>query len=247
MTPRQQRHLLMILLAAGLLIILIITAIALTRARRDIQIATPAEELVSPQGFTFFDLHRATVLNRDLRRKLSQTLGSDAIAHATPIDLTIVDREFFKTHLPDLDDIHQHLNPPLGERREHDTTRLTYHRAQTRQMPFRFIELVFSNRTGRPLYFSIHPSADFGDSIATLTAKYGPPRIVQTAGRAEPVRIWKNDGDILVATVYRRRSGRLSQEMRIYFVDNLRQYLENEVRKRQKEAASTGDPGRRAF
>lgn len=247
MTPRQQRYLLMILLAAGLLIILMTTFFALTRTQRDIQIATPAEETSPPNGFTFFDLHRATVLNRDLRRNLSQTLGSDAIAHATPIDLTMIDREFFKTHLPVLDGIHQRLNPPLAGRREHDTTRLTYHRAQTRQMPFRFIELVFSNRTGRPLYFTIHPSADFGDSIATLTSKYGPPRVVETGERSAPVYIWKQGRDILVATVYRRRSGRLSQEMRIYFVDNLEQYLENEALKRQQEAASTSNPGRRAF
>ncbi len=247
MTPQQQRYLLMSLLATGLLIIIILTFIALTRTQRDIQIASPAEETSSSSGFTFFDLHRTTVLNRDLRRNLSQTLGSDAIAHATPIDLTIIDRGFLKTHLPVLDDINQRLNPPLGERREHDTARLTYHRAQTRQMPFRFIELVFSNRTGRPLYFTIHPSVDFGDSIATLTSKYGPPRIVETAGQSEPVYIWKQGGDILVATVYRRRSGRLSQEMRIYFVDNLKQYLENEALKRQEESASNRNPGRRAF
>lgn len=247
MTPSQQRNLIIVLLAAGSLIVIIFSVIALTRSQRDIQIAAPADKTLPAGGFTFFDVDRATVLNPALRRSLSNLLGSDAIAHATPIDLTVVNRQFFQNHLPILASLNQRLNPAMGGRREHDTTRLTYHRAARNNMPFRYIELVFSNRTGLPLFFVINPTADFADSITTLTAKYGSPRVVQTENIATPVRIWEQDGDILVATTFPRRSGRLSQELRIYFVNSLKQLVESEDHALRQQDNTTRKAGERAF
>ena len=247
MTPTRQRHLLFALLAAGLLLVIIATIIALTRSQRDIQIAAPADPSLSPSGFTFFDVDRATVLDRSLRKKLADTLGSDAIAHATPIDLTIVGPHFLRDHLPVLDTLNQRLNPAMGGRREHDTTRLTYHRAERHNMPFRYIELVFSNRNGRPLYFIINPTEDFADSIATLASKYGPPRIIPTENGDAPVRIWEQAGDILVGTSFTRRNGRLAQELRIYFVDNLNQLVASEDQALKQQESNTRKAGERAF
>ena len=247
MTPSQQRNLIIVLLATGSLIVVIFSVIALTRSQRDIQIAAPADETLPAGGFTFFDVDRATVLNPALRRSLSNLLGSDAIAHATPIDLTVVDRQFFQTHLPTLASLNQRLNPAMGGRREHDTTRLTYHRAERNEMPFRYIELVFSNHTGRPLYFIINPTADFADSIATLTSKYGSPREIQTENIASPVRIWEQDGDVLVATTFPRRSGRFSQELRIYFVNSLKQLVESEDQALRQQDNTNRKAGERAF
>ena len=247
MTPSQQRNLIIVLLTAGSLIVVIFTAIALTRSQRDIQIAAPADSALSSGGFTFFDLDRTTVLSRGIRKALSEMLGSDAIAHATPIDLTVVNQRFLETHLAVLDTLNKRLNPAMGGRREHDTTRLTYHRAEQHQMPFRYIELVFSNITGQPLYFTINPTDDFADSIATLASKYGPPRIVQAENMDSPVRIWEQDGDILVATTFPRRNGRLSQELRIYFVDNLEQLVESEDQALRRQDRNTRQAGERAF
>jgi hypothetical protein len=248
MTPSQQRNLLLALLAAGVLIVVTASLIALTRSRRDIEIAAPADTApASSGGFTFFDVRRTTVLDRDLRDRLSEALGSDAIAHATPIDLTIVDQAFMQAHLPEVYRLNQRLNPPLGERREHPTTRLTYLRAESRAMPFRSIELVFSNLNGRPLYFIIAPSEDFSDTIATLTAKYGPPHEIEAADRAAPVRIWEREGDYLVATRFRRRNGRPSQDLRIYFMENLRQLADSEAQARREQDRNTRKAGERAF
>ena len=247
MTPSQQRNLIIALLAVGSLIVVIFTVIALTRSQRDIRIAAPAEGALPSGGFTFFDLNRTTVLNRELRQTLSNMLGSDAIAQATPIDLTVVNQEFLQTHLPVLDTLNQSLNPAMGERREHDTIRLTYHRAEQHKMPFRYVELVFSNITGQPLYFIINPTDDFADSIATLTAKYGPPRIMQTEKKDASVRLWEQDGDILVATTFPRRNGRMSQELRIYFVANLKQLVESEVQALRRQDSTTRQAGERAF
>ena len=248
MTPSQQRNLIFALLAAGSLIVVIIAVIALTSSQRDIQIAAPAADgALSPGGFTFFDLDRTTVLNRGLRKTLSQMLGSDAIAHATPIDLTVVNQRFLQTHLAILDTLNQRLNPAMGGRREHDTTRLTYHRAEQHEMPFRTIELVFSNITGQPLYFIINPTDDFADSIATLTSKYGPPRNVKAEHMNSPVRIWERDSDILVATTFPRRNGRMSQELRIYFVESLKQLVAGENQALRQQDRSTRKAGERAF
>ena len=247
MTPSQQRNLVIVLLAVGSLIVVLFTVIALTRSQRDIRIAAPADGASPSGGFTFFDLNRATVLTRELRKTLSQMLGSDAIAHATPLDLSVVDQGFLQTHLPVLDALNKRLNPATGERREHDTTRLTYRRAEQHQMPFRYITLFFSNITGQPLYFIINPTDDFADSIATLVSKYGPPRIVKTEKMDTPVRLWEQDGDILVATTIPRRNGRMSQELRIYFVANLKQLVDSEDRTLRRQDSSTRQAGERAF
>ena len=114
-------------------------------------------------------------------------------------------------------------------------------------MPFRQIELVFSNKTGRPLYFIIKPTEDFSDSIATLTSKYGAPREVAAEDRALPVRIWERGGDYLVATSFRRRNGRLSQDLRIYFMDSLKQLTASEEQARRSQDRSTRKAGERAF
>jgi len=248
MTPSQQRYLILGILAAGVLILATVVVIALTRSQRDIPHAQPAE--VSPataEGFTFFDVHRTTVLTRSLRRSLSQTLGADAIAHTNPIDLTVVNPDFFRSYLSELHQLNQRLNPPLGERREHDTTRLTYHRAQRQNMPFRYVELVFSNRSGLPLYFTINPSEDFAASIAALKSKHGEPRTVTLDTQTAPVLIWEQEGDILVASTFPRKSGRTSQELRIYFVNNLKQFVESEAQARARQDSGTREAVKRAF
>ena len=247
MTPTQQRNLLLMLLAAGVLIVVTASIIALTRSRRDIDIAAPADTAPAADGFTFFDVNRTTVLDRDLRDRLSEVLGSDAIAHATPIDLTIVGPAFMQTHLPEVHRLNQRLNPPLGERREHPTTRLTYLRAESHAIPFRSIELLFSNRDGRPLYFIITPTEDFADSMTTLTARYGPPREVEADDRSTPVHIWEREGDYLVATRFRRRNGRLSQDLRIYFMDNLKHLADIEEQARRQQDRNTRKAGEGAF
>jgi hypothetical protein len=247
MTPKQQRNLLFALLAAGALIVITTSIIALTRSRRDMQIDAPAPNKAHPGGFSFFNVDRSTVLTGDLREKLAETLGSDAIAHATPIDLTVVNPAFLKTVLPELDRLNQQLNPPLGERREHPTTRLTYLRAERHAMPFRYIELVFSRLTGLPLYFIIKPTEEMKDSIETLTSKYGPPQQIQTDDLAEPVRIWKQKGDYLVATRFRRRNGRLVQELRIYFVSNLHRLVETEEQARRRQDRRSRRAGESVF
>ncbi len=247
MTPVQQRNLILALAAVGFLIVVIATGIALTRSQRDIQITAPAETTSSPTGFSFFELDQTTVLTRDLRKSLAQLLGSDAIAHATPIDLTVINRQFTQTHLPVLDELNRRLNPPMGERKEHDTTRLTYHRAQRHDMPFRYIELVFSNTTGRPLYFVINPSENFENNIATLKAKHGAPRMVSTSAQAPPVHIWEREGGILVATAFPRRSGRQSQELHIFFIENLKEFVKSEHRSLSEKKGNTRNAGRRAF
>jgi hypothetical protein len=247
MTPSQQRNLLMTLLALGAVIVIVASVIALTRTQRDIRVAAPANGTPASGGFSFFSIDRGTVLTDALRGSLADTLGSDAIAHSTPIDLTVVSRDFLQAHLPQIEALERGFNPPLGERREHDTTRLTYLRAERHAMPFRSIELVFSNRDGRPLYFVIQPTEDFADSIATLTDKYGSPRLVEAPELQHPVRIWEQDGDVLVATIIERRNGRLSQELRMYFVDNLTDLLQAEEKARRRQDRQTRQAGERAF
>ncbi|MGD9330014.1 MAG: hypothetical protein PVJ53_01815 [Desulfobacterales bacterium] len=247
MTPVQQRNLIIVLLSAGTLILLIAAGIALTRSQRDVPIAAPANVATAEPSFTFFELDRGTILTRDLRKSLSEKLGSDAIAHSTPLDLTVFERAFMQAHLPVLDELNQQLNPRAGERKEHDTTRLTYHRATKQNLPFRFIELFFSNRTGLPLYFVINPTSDFEDTIATLTSKYGPPRMVPTEHADDSVRLWEREGDILAAITFRRRNGRLVQELRMVFVENLQQLIESEKQALRQQNRSTRQAGQSAF
>jgi len=102
-------------------------------------------------GITFFDVGANTVFSNALRDRLRKNLGPDAIAYRNTIDLEFNTKGFLQRQFPILHDLNQRLNTPAGERVEHDTVKLMYRYAVKENLPFSYVELVFSNNSGKPL------------------------------------------------------------------------------------------------
>jgi hypothetical protein len=105
----------------------------------------------APESFTFFELGSNSVLSKAVRKNLAARLGRDAIEHRSVLDLEINYPGFLKAHFPHLDQLNQKLNSPPRERIEHNTIKLMYRYAQNKNVPFDYVELIFSNYTQTPM------------------------------------------------------------------------------------------------
>jgi hypothetical protein len=243
MPSRKQTNLLIGLLLAGLLLLGLISIYALTRPQRDIPRADVAPAASPPSGFSFFDVHRQSVLSRSLRQALAGQLGPDAIVSRGPIDLIVIDPAYTQNHFPEIYRYHTALNPASGGRREHAITTLTYRRAQQQGLPFKVIRLVFAQDTGNPLYLVIEPTDDDPELFATLQTKYGPPSTVTGDQGGDQALIWKKPDEILAGVSIRRRGGRIDRQVHYYFLTNIgdlvaKEQAAAEARRRQTDRAT---------
>ena len=133
---------------------------------------------VPSDSFTFFDLGGQSALSKSVRNDLNQRLGRHAIEHRSIIDLDINFYGFLKKYFPPLYELNQNLNSPPGERIEHNTVKLMYRYARKENVPFDYVELVFSNYSQHPLLFRINFQKDEANIIETLKTKYGEPRLI---------------------------------------------------------------------
>jgi hypothetical protein len=221
MPSRSQTKVLVGFLLAGLLVLLLIFAYTLTRTHRDIPRDAADQSAARPEGFSFYDVHRQTVLDRRLRQRLADQLGPDAIAKRGPIDLTVIDLAFTRAHLPAIHQYHQALNPSFGGRREHAITTLTYRRAQQQGVPFRLIRMVFDQETGAPLFIVVDPAENDPDLFDTLQSKYGPPVAVGGRQTGNQALIWRRPEETLAGVTIRRRGGRITTQLHFFFTANI--------------------------
>ncbi len=198
-------------------------------------------------GFTFFDIDADTPLTDALRRDLVSRLGSDAIAYRMPFSLEMNERGFLKTHFPELHRLDRQLVGPFGERREHNTVTLTYRHAGGMQVPFEYVELVFSNYDRRPLLFVIRPEAAGPAMLDALKRKYGPPGVVSWQEGAAETFWWEKASDLLLATVAPDRFGKPRYRFRIVFSRNLRGMLQREKEEADQREQRRRKAGERAF
>jgi hypothetical protein len=126
---------------------------------------------VPSDSFTFFDLGKQSTLSKSVRNDLNQRLGRDAIEHRSIIDLDINFYGFLKRYFPSLYELNQNLNFPPGERIEHNTVKLMYRYTRKKDIPFDYVELVFSNFSQQPLLFRINFQKDEANIIQTLKTK----------------------------------------------------------------------------
>ena len=107
-------------------------------------------------SFTFFNLSKQSILSKSVRSDLNQKLGRDATEYRSIIDLDINYYGFLQKYFPSLYELNQNLNSPAGERIEHNTVKLMYRYARKENIPFDYVELVFSNYSQHPLLFRIN-------------------------------------------------------------------------------------------
>ncbi len=199
------------------------------------------------EGITFFDVGAETVFSDALRERLRKSLGPDAIEHRGTIDLEFNEKGFLQRHFPVLDRLNQRLNTPAGERVEHDTVKLVYRYAVKENLPFSYVELVFSNATGQPLFIQIRSRKDLAGIIQSLEAKYGPPQAVEQPADAGRYLYWTDRRDVLLISIVPTWRGDQESRLAIYYVDNLEKLAAAEEKERREREADRRRAGEKIF
>lgn len=198
-------------------------------------------------GFTFFDVGGTTLFSNPLRDQLGERLGSDAIEYRSIIDLDVEGKGLLPLHFPEVAELNARLNSPLGERIEHNTIKLMYRYAGRKNLPFSYVEFMFSNYTKRPLFIKIESKKDIADIIDTLEDKYGQPQMIPSKDTTDRILYWKNNRDVFLVAVFPNRRGDLEYRMMIYYFDNLEELLATEEQERRAREEKRKSAGRSAF
>ena len=178
---------------------------------------------------------------------MEQKLGRDAIERRSILNLEINYPGFLRKYFPQLNDINQQLNYPPRERVDHNTVKLMYRYAQKQNVPFDYVELIFSGYTQTPIIFRIHFKTDEANTIATLEKKYGAPKIIDWKEKNGQSMYWQKDGDFLIASLVPDQFGKHEHQIVIYYVDNIKQLIETERKEKEKKEQQRVKSGKTAF
>jgi hypothetical protein len=209
------------------------------------QPAAPPQK--SEDGFTFFDVGAETRFSDALRDRLRERLNPDAVEYRSIINLEFNRKGFLKAHFPMLHELNTRLNTPAGERVEHNTVKLMYRYAVKKNLPFDYVEILFSNYTQKPLYIYIRTRKDISETIQALQAKYGPPETIVWDDGQDRTHHWKKHRDFFMASVLATRLGEREYRLVIYYVDNLEELILTEEEERRQREEQRQKAGQKAF
>ena len=234
-------------LYAILIIIIVLIPILISCGDSQEQDDATAPAAVMPESFTFFDLGINSRLNKEVRQELGNKLGRDAIEHRSIMDLEINYKGFLNNYFPGLNELNQRLNFPPGERVEHNTVKLMYRYASKKNVPFDYVELVFSNYTKIPLVFKINFKEDEAGIIKALESRYGQPQVVSWKEENGKSMVWMKNADFLIASQVSDQFGHPKYQIVIYFVKNLEQLIATEKNARKEKTRERTQSGETAF
>jgi hypothetical protein len=232
-------------LFAFLIIVFIPVLVSCGDSQQQDESTAPAA--VMPESFTFFDLGINSRLNKKVRQELGDKLGRDAIEQRSILDLEINYKGFLDTYFPVLSELNRSLNFPPGERVEHNTVKLMYRYALKKNVPFDYVELVFSNYTKTPIFFKINFREDEAGIIKTLESKYGQPQAVSWKEENGNSMYWMRNGDFLIVSLVPDQFGNPTYQIVIYFVKNLEQLIAAEKAERKEKSLERTQSGKTAF
>ena len=198
-------------------------------------------------SFTFFDLGKESRLSKSIRNDLSQKLGRDAIEYRSIIDLDINYYGFLKKYFPALHELNRNLNFPPRERIEHNTVKLMYRYTRKKNIPFDYVELVFSNYSQQPLLFRINFQKDEANIIQTLKTKYGQPRRIDWKDKNGESMYWEKNNDLFIVSLVPDQFGHPEYQIRIYFVENIKALIATETAEKEKTQSERAKSGKTAF
>lgn len=208
---------------------------------------TAPQTPIQAEGFVFFDVGSTTPFSDALRERLRKSLGSDAIEYRNVINLEVNWKGFLKNHFPDLHQLNLRLNTPQGERVEHNTVKLMYRYTRNENLPFSYVELVFSNHTERPLFIHIYSRKDISDVFRTLEDKFGKPMTIDLPQGTGQAMYWRDKKDVLLATIVPTRRGDNEYRIMIYFADNIDELVSLEEKERREKEEGRRRAGESAF
>ncbi len=207
----------------------------------------PGPSPSNTQGFTFFELTAESRLTSNLRKDLEKKLGSDAITRKSPLDLAIAPETFLRENFPKVHALNRRLNYSPRERIEHNVTKLMYRYPGRKQVPFSFVELIFSNYTGKPLVFHTSAKQEGATAIQTLEEKYGEPRVAQWDEGRQKVLYWRKEGELMAVYALRDRFGNPEFRVQLLFFEALEELLRTEEKEREALDQEKKDAVRDAF
>ena len=199
------------------------------------------------ESFTFFDLGKSSRFSESVRKNLYRQLGNDAIAEQNPLDLEINYYGFPKEHFPALQALNVQLNPSTAGRIEHNILKLMYRYARKENLPFDYVELLFSNYSQLPLLFRINFKKDDANIVQALKSKYGDPRLIDWKNKNGQSMYWEKDNDILIVSLVPDQFGNPEYQIRIFFVENIKALLTTEFAEKEKQKSQRAKSGKKAF
>jgi hypothetical protein len=204
--------------------------------------AAPPQTPPATEGFSFFELTSGTRFSSDLRSALENKLGSDAITRRSPLDLQIAPEDVFEAHFPEAQSLNKRLNYSPRERIEHNITKLMYRYPSRKKLPFSFVELIFSNYTGKPLVFHTTAKQEGATVLQTLEEKYGQPNTAAWDNGEQKALFWRNPGELMIVYVLRDRFDTPEYQVQLLFLDAIEELVlteekEREARQQEKKKA----------
>jgi hypothetical protein len=199
------------------------------------------------ESFTFFELGKSSRFTDSVRKDLNRQLGNDAIAKRSLLDLEINYYGFLQEHFPALQALNIQLNPPTRARVDHNILKLMYRYARKKNLPFDYVELIFSNYTQLPLLFKIDFKEDEANVVQTLKTKYGDPRLIDWTNRNGQSMYWQKNKDVFIVSLVPDQFGNPEYQIRIFFVENIQALLEQEMTEKEKREQKKAKSGQQAF
>jgi hypothetical protein len=209
--------------------------------------ATDQRVQAQSDSFTFFDLGKNSQLSKSIRSDLRQRLGRDAIEGRGIIDLEINYYGFLEQFFPSLNELNRELNSPAGERIEHNIVKLMFRYARKENLPFDYVELIFSDYSQLPLLFRINFQKDETNIVGTLKSKYGDPRLIDWKNKGGQSMYWDKDKDILIVSLVPDQFGNPEYQIRIFFIENIKALLATESAEKEKQKSQRTKTGKTAF
>jgi hypothetical protein len=122
-----------------------------------------------------------------------------------------------------------------------------YRYARKKDVPFHYIELLFSDYTHKPLFIKIASKKDVSGIIDSIRKKYGQPATIDWQRDSGRSMHWINKRDILIVSIAADRRGDLVYHITIYYFDNLEELLATEENERRLREEKRKQAGKAAF
>lgn len=209
--------------------------------------ATDKNTQDTSESFTFFDLGKNSRFSDSVRKNLNRQLGNDAIARRSLLDLEINYNGFLQEHFPTLHALNIQLNPPTRARVDHNILKLMYRYARKEDLPFDYVELIFSNYSQRPLLFKIDFKEDEANVVQTLKTKYGDPALIDWKNNSGQSMYWQKNKDVFLISLVPDQFGNPEYQIRIFFVENIQALLDQELTEREERERKRVKSGQKAF
>ncbi|MBF0228740.1 MAG: hypothetical protein HQK63_04000 [Desulfamplus sp.] len=217
-----------------------------------------------PITYTFFDVDVNTTLSHNLKSHLDSILGDHSTESRNTINLNLYEKLFLKDNFPHFEELNQRLNSPTGkinpstveeegkisliaERVEHNTVKLAYRYATKKNLPFNYVEFLFSEFNNTPLLIKVNFKKDDLNIVDTLKQKYGTPREIPWKNSNGKSLCWENSGDLLILSFVPDQFGKPIYEVVIYFAKRLEDLLQAEILERETKNRKAVKSGQNLF